>query len=97
LAFTRMDGAWLASIDIAQRKAKTVSMFNGRFRSGDLYNASSPGGAIYGIEHTNNGLIVFGGGVPLKRGDQFVGAIGVSGGTVDQDVSIAEAAAKTLK
>jgi len=96
MAFVRMDGAVLASIDVAQRKARTVSMFNGRFRSGDLFNATSPGGALYGIQHTNNGLVFFGGGIPLKKGDVFIGAIGVSGGSVDQDISVAEAAAKAL-
>jgi len=97
VAFARMDGAMLASIDVAQKKAKTVAMFNGRYRSGDLYNATAPGGALYGIQATNNGLLFFGGGVPLKLAGNYVGALGVSGGTVEQDVQIANAAAAALK
>jgi len=97
VAFARMDGAPLVSIDVSLKKAKTVSMFGGRIRTGDLMNATSPGGSLYGIERTNNGLIFFGGGVPLKAGGAFVGAIGVSGGTSDQDVAIANAAAASLK
>jgi uncharacterized protein GlcG (DUF336 family) len=58
--------------------------------------ATSPGGPLYGIQQTNNGLLFFGGGVPLKSGGNYVGALGVSGGTVDQDVSIATAAAAAL-
>jgi len=100
VSFLRMDGAILASIDVAQKKAKTVSMFGGKFRTGDLYNATSPGGSLYGIGQTNNGLVFFGGGVPLKFGGatgQYVGALGVSGGTVEQDVAIASAAAASFK
>lgn len=48
VSFLRMDGALLVSIDVAQKKAKTVSMFGGKYRTGDLYNATSPGGALYG-------------------------------------------------
>jgi len=100
VSFLRMDSAVLASIDVAQKKAKTVSMFGGKYRSGDLYNATSPGGSLYGIAQTNNGLVFFGGGVPLKVGGatgQYIGALGVSGGTVEQDVAIASAAAASLK
>jgi len=97
VAFLRMDGAVLVSIEVAQKKARTVSMFGGKYRTGDLYNATSPGGALYGIQSTNNGLIFFGGGVPLKLNGSFVGALGVSGGTVDQDTTIANAAASSLR
>jgi len=96
ISFLRMDGALLVSIEVAQKKAKTVSMFGGKYRTGDLYNATSPGGALYGIQSTNNGLLFFGGGVPLKIGGNFVGSLGVSGGTVDQDQTIANAAAQSL-
>lgn len=96
-AFVRMDGAVLASIDVAQKKAKTVALFGGKFKSGDLSTATGPTGPLFGIGNTNGGLIFFGGGVPLKKGDVVVGAVGVSGGTVDQDVKIAEAAAAALK
>ncbi|KAF2435564.1 DUF336-domain-containing protein [Tothia fuscella] len=97
VSFQRMDGAVLASIDVATKKAKTVSLFGGKFPSGYLYNQTIPGGSIYGIAQTNNGLIFFGGGVPLKAGGNFVGSLGVSGGLVDQDVSIANAGAAALK
>ncbi|TID26730.1 hypothetical protein E2P81_ATG01196 [Venturia nashicola] len=96
ISFLRMDGALLVSIEVAQKKAKTVSMFGGKYRTGDLYNATSPGGPLYGIQTTNNGLLFFGGGVPLKSGGNFIGAIGVSGGTVDQDQTIANAAAQSV-
>lgn len=92
-----MDGAVLVSIDVAIKKAKTVAYFGGRYRTGDLYNATAPGGPLYGIERTNNGLLFFGGGVPLRQGDRFVGALGVSGGNVDQDVQIANAAAAAFR
>jgi len=97
VAFQRMDGAVLVSIDVAQRKARTVSLFNGRYRTGDLVNATACGGPLYGIQQTNSGLLFFGGGVPLKSGGTFVGALGVSGGSVDQDVQVATAAAAALK
>jgi uncharacterized protein GlcG (DUF336 family) len=96
LAFLRMDGAVLASIDVSQRKARTVSMFGGKFRTADLQNATAPGGPVYGLQHTNNGLIFFGGGVPIVKGGVFVGGLGISGGTTDQDVSIANAGAGVL-
>ncbi|KAE9986652.1 hypothetical protein EG327_004216 [Venturia inaequalis] len=98
VSFLRMDGAMLVSIEVAQKKAKTVSMFGGKYRTGDLYNVTSPGGPLYGecIQTTNSGLLFFGGGVPLKVGGNFVGSLGISGGTVDQDQTIANAAAQSL-
>jgi uncharacterized protein GlcG (DUF336 family) len=59
--------------------------------------ATSPGGPLYGIAQTNQGLLFFGGGIPLKLNGNFVGAVGVSGGQVDQDVAIANAAVAGLK
>jgi uncharacterized protein GlcG (DUF336 family) len=89
-AFVRQDGAWLGSIDIAQNKAYTARAFD--MSSADLGAEAQPGKSLYGIEASNDGnLIVFGGGIPLTDGDEIVGAIGVSGGTVDQDVEVAEA------
>jgi uncharacterized protein GlcG (DUF336 family) len=61
VAFLRMDNAFIGSIDISQKKARTAVVFNG-VPSAGLYNASQPGGALYAIEQTNGGLIVFGGG-----------------------------------
>jgi uncharacterized protein GlcG (DUF336 family) len=61
VAFYRMDNAYIGSIDISQKKARTAVLFNG-ITSAKLYNASQPGGSLYGIEETNGGLVVFGGG-----------------------------------
>ncbi|MFL6114587.1 MAG: GlcG/HbpS family heme-binding protein [Catenulispora sp.] len=95
VTFSRMDGAWLGSVDVALKKAKTSALFP--IPTAALGGLSQPGGPIYGIEATNGGLISFGGGLPLAAEDGTVlGAIGVSGGMVDQDVAVAEAAAKAL-
>jgi uncharacterized protein GlcG (DUF336 family) len=89
-AFARMDGAWQGSIDIAINKAYTARAFD--MSSADLGKIGQPGEMCYGI-HASNDLrvIIFGGGIPLQRGGIIVGAIGVSGGTVDQDVEVATA------
>ena len=87
-AFTRMDGAWLGSIDIAIRKARTARYFD--MNTGEIGKLSQPGGPLFGIEHSNGGLITFPGGVPLKGNDgEIVGAIGVSGSTVEDDHAVA--------
>lgn len=88
-AFARQDGAWLGSIDIAQGKAYTARAFD--MPTAALAAEARPGGSLYGIEASNGGrLIVFAGGIPIEDGDEVVGAIGVSGGTVDQDQEVAE-------
>lgn len=94
-AFFRMEGAWMGSIDIAIRKAKTARYFN--MPTGEIGNISQPGGSLYQIEHSNGGLITFPGGVPLKtkEGD-IVGAIGVSGDAVEKDHEVASAGAQYL-
>lgn len=90
-AFLRMDGAWLGSIDISIRKARTARFFD--MNTGELGRLSQPGGSLYQIEHSNGGLITFPGGVPVKNGaGQVIGAVGVSGSTVENDHAIAEAA-----
>jgi uncharacterized protein GlcG (DUF336 family) len=90
VAFVRMDDAWLGSIDIAQNKAYTARAFD--MPTKDLAPLAQPGGPLYGIEASNHGLlIVFAGGIPLVSGGRVVGAIGVSGGTVEQDQEVAEA------
>ncbi len=95
-AFVRMDGAWLGSIDIAIRKAKTARLFD--TATAELGKKAQPGDSLYGIEESNGGLIVFGGGLPIKDGDGgIIGAIGVSGSTVDNDVAVAEAAIASLE
>ena len=67
VAFNKMDGAWLGSIDIAQKKAKTTRFFN--MNSGEIGKLSQPGGSLYNIEHSNGGLITFPGGVLLKNAE----------------------------
>jgi uncharacterized protein GlcG (DUF336 family) len=81
-AFSRMDGAWLGSIDIALKKARTARFFD--MNSGELGSLSQPGGPLFNIEVSNNGLITFPGGIPLRDVDgQVIGGIGVSGSTDD--------------
>jgi uncharacterized protein GlcG (DUF336 family) len=92
VAFARMDGAWLGSIDIAQGKAFTARAFD--MSTEELGPMTQPGQPLYGIETSNNGrVVVFGGGVPLTAGGTVVGAVGVSGGQVDQDQQVARSAA----
>lgn len=93
-AFARMDGAWLGSIDIAMKKARTARWFD--MNTGDIGGLSQPGGPLFNIEHSNGGLITFPGGVPLKSGDTVIGAIGVSGSTVEDDHTVAEAGAAAV-
>jgi uncharacterized protein GlcG (DUF336 family) len=92
--FLRMDGAWLGSIDIAIRKARTARFFD--MNTGAIGELSQPGGPLYNIEHSNDGLITFPGGVPLKSGSEIVGGIGVSGSTVENDHAVAEAGAAAV-
>ncbi|NLV31454.1 MAG: heme-binding protein [Acidobacteria bacterium] len=89
-AFTRMDGAWLRSIDISIRKARTARFFD--MDTGELGKLSQPGGSLYQIEHSNGGLITFPGGVPVKdAAGEVIGAVGVSGSTVENDHAVAKA------
>ena len=94
-AFARMDGAWLGSIDIATTKARTARYFD--LPSEELGALSQPGGPLYGIEVSNGGLITFPGGLPLKADDgTVIGAIGVSGSTVENDRAVAATGAAAL-
>ncbi len=93
-AFHRMDNAWLGSVDISIKKAKTARFFD--MPTGEIGKLSQPGGPLYNIEHSNGGLISFPGGVLLKKGDTILGAIGVSGGSVDQDHAVASAGAAAV-
>src|ERR1700759_2815080 len=93
-SFHRMDNAWLGSVDISIRKAKTARYFD--MPTGEIGKLSQPGGPLYGIEHSNGGLISFPGGGLLKDGNTIIGAIGVSGGTVDQDHTVASAGAAAI-
>ncbi len=95
VAFIRMDGAWLGSKDIAIKKAQTANYFD--MNSEEIGKLSQPGEPLYGIEISNGGLISFGGGVLLKDGAKaIIGAVGVSGGLVPQDIKVAEAGVKAL-
>ncbi len=92
-AFVRMDGAWLGSIDIAIKKARTARFFE--FPTGEIGKLSQPGGSLFGIEHSNGGLISFPGGLPLKnKAGQVIGAVGVSGSSVENDHAVATAGAE---
>lgn len=94
-AFARMDGAWLGSIDISAKKARTARFFD--MDSGAIGNLSQPSGPLYNIEVSNGGLITFPGGVPLKNASgEIIGAIGVSGSTVENDHTVAVAGASAL-
>jgi uncharacterized protein GlcG (DUF336 family) len=94
-AFVRMDGAWLGSIDISIKKAKTARYFD--MPTGEIGKLSQPGGPLYQIEVSNGGLITFPGGLPIKSGDTVIGAVGVSGSTVDNDNTVAQAGASVIK
>jgi uncharacterized protein GlcG (DUF336 family) len=94
-AFYRMDDAWVGSIDVAMKKAKTAVFFF--MPTGELGKLSQPGGPLFGIEHSNQGLITFPGGVPIIDKDGVVsGAIGVSGSTVENDHAVAQAGASAI-
>ena len=88
-AFSRMDGAWLGSIDIAQSKAYTSRAFDMPTR--DLADMAQPGEPLFGIDGANQSVIIFAGGIPLTDDGAVVGAVGVSGGTPDQDHQVCEA------
>ncbi|ARN76751.1 glycolate utilization protein [Nonlabens spongiae] len=95
VAFGRMDGAWLGSLDISIKKAKTARYFD--MNTGSIGELSQPGGSLYNIEHSNNGLITFPGGVPIKNANgEIIGAIGVSGSVVENDHTVAEAGASAI-
>jgi uncharacterized protein GlcG (DUF336 family) len=92
LAFERMPKAWLGSIDIAQKKAFTARAFN--ITTKDLAANSQPGDQFFGIHASNDGrIMIFAGGIPIKQGESVIGAIGVSGGSGEQDHAVAEAGA----
>jgi uncharacterized protein GlcG (DUF336 family) len=95
VAFARMDGAWLGSVDIAQGKAYTARAFN--MSTKDLAPLCQPGQPLFGIHASNDGrLIVFAGGIPLQEEGEVVGAIGVSGGAVEQDHVVAQAGSEAF-
>jgi uncharacterized protein GlcG (DUF336 family) len=90
-AFARMDGAWLGATDVALKKAKTAVLFEVETQA--LWEFCKSDGPAHGLELTNDGLVSFAGGIPLKTADgQLLGSIGVSGGQVAQDLEVARAA-----
>ena len=102
VSFARMDSAWLGSVDIAIRKAKTAVLFSQGgspgLSSGQIGGLSQPGGTLYGIERSNGGLITFPGGIPIfNEHGKLIGAIGVSGDTVKNDEMIAKAGKQSIE
>jgi len=92
VAHIRMDNAWIGSIDISIKKAWTSRAFD--ITTKDLAENSQSGDQFFGIHASNDGrVMIFAGGIPLKKDGQIVGAIGVSGGSGDQDHAVAEAGA----
>ena len=92
VAFARMENAWLGSIDISIKKARTARFFN--YPTGEIGKLSQPGGSLFGIEHSNGGLVTFPGGVPITNANgDVIGAIGVSGDSVENDHAVASAGA----
>ncbi|MFC4030209.1 heme-binding protein [Streptomyces polygonati] len=95
IAHVRMDGAWIGSIDVSINKAFTSRAFD--ITTKDLAANAGPGDQFFGIHGSNQGrIMIFAGGIPLRRGGQVVGAVGVSGGSGEQDQSVAEAAAAAI-
>jgi uncharacterized protein GlcG (DUF336 family) len=95
VAFARMNDAWLGSLDISIKKAKTARFFD--MNTGVIGELSQPGAPLFNIESSNNGLITFPGGVPVKDANgTIIGAIGVSGSSVENDHTVAETGAKAL-
>jgi uncharacterized protein GlcG (DUF336 family) len=94
VAFARMDGAIKASVDISIRKARTSILMNAPTSA--LMPLVQPGAELYGLEQLSGGMVIFGGGILLTDGDVVIGAVGVSAGSVEQDVSVAEAGVAAL-
>jgi uncharacterized protein GlcG (DUF336 family) len=95
IAHVRMDGAWIGSIDISIKKAFTSRAFD--IATKDLAEHSQSGGQFFGIHASNDGkVMIFAGGIPLKKRGKVVGAVGVSGGSGEQDHTVAEAGAKAF-
>src|SRR6266481_699913 len=95
VSHVRMDGAWIGSVDISINKAFTARAFD--ISTKELAANSQPGDQFFGIHVSNRGrIMIFAGGIPLKRGGEIVGAIGVSGGSGEQDHLVAEAGTDAL-
>ncbi|PTE10709.1 GlcG/HbpS family heme-binding protein [Mesorhizobium helmanticense] len=95
MAFSRQDGALIGSIDLAIGKAVTARLFDKT--TAYLSELAQPGAPLFGIEQSNGGrVVIFGGGVPVRVDGEIVGAVGASAGTVEQDISVAEAAVAAI-
>ncbi len=95
LSFTRQDGAIAGSVELAINKAFTAQIFN--TRTDKLSTLTQPGADLFGIQHSHDGrVVVFGGGIPIASNGKAIGAIGISGGTVSEDIAIAEAGAAAI-
>lgn len=95
VSHARMDGAWIGSVDISINKAFTARSFD--ITTKDLADNAQPGDQFFGIHVSNSErVIIFAGGIPLMKGDNIIGAVGVSGGMGEQDQAVAEAAAAAL-
>jgi uncharacterized protein GlcG (DUF336 family) len=91
VAHVRMDGAWLGSVDIAINKAWTARAFDASTE--DLSRITQSGGPGFGLNTTNGSrVVIFGGGIPVKRDGAVIGAVGTSGGSVEDDIAVARAA-----
>ena len=96
VAFARMDGAWIGSVDISNKKAKTAAWFT--MDTEALSPFVQPGQPLYNIEHSNGGLITFPGGVIIKNeASEVIGAIGVFGSSVENDHAVASLGASAIK
>ncbi|MEH6947417.1 heme-binding protein [Bacillus sp. JJ634] len=96
IAVHRMDDAWLASIDIAQNKAWTSVAL--KMPTSTLASTTTPNAELFGLNTTNNRrIVVFGGGIPLVKDGKVIGAVGVSGSSVPNDIQVAEAAIKAFE
>ena len=96
VAHVRMDEAWFGSIDISIKKAFTSRAFD--ISTKDLAKFSQSGGQFFGIHASNEGhVMIFAGGIPLRRAGKVVGAVGVSGGSGDQDHAVADAGAMAFE
>lgn len=96
IGFQRMDGALLASIEISQGKAYTARSLN--MKTSDVTPYVQPGGPFYAMETSHRQpLVVFAGGLPVERGEQVIGAVGVAGGSLENDVAVAESVMAALK
>lgn len=96
IAFAREDEAWVGSVDVSIKKAKTATFFD--METQEIGKLSQPGGSLYNIEHSNSGLITFPGGIPLTAPDgTILGGVGVSGSSVENDYAVAKEAVAGFK